>query len=109
MLEEIPYATFLEWRQFDQVSPIGDRRSDWQAASICAAVMNAMTMGHGVQTRFAPKDFLLEFGVEKAVKNAPAPDPAPNWKRMKSIARMFTTQANTDEERKSRIRNGRRR
>lgn len=108
MLREMPYHDFLAWQAFDSISPIGDRRADWQAASICSAVFNSMAIRAGAQKRFRTGDFLLEFTDEEGKEAPKVEAPSTNWKVMKTYARMFAKQANADAEKK-RTRNGRRR
>jgi hypothetical protein len=102
MLREMSYDDFLTWQAFDRMSPIGDQRGDWQAASICSAIFNAMAIRARSDKRFATSDFLLEFTDEGLKKKQEDTTPAPSqdWQRMKFIARMFTAQANTDEEKR---------
>ena len=81
MLRELTFKQFLELREYDRISPIGDRRGDWQAAAICALLANlAATRGHS-RKRFKVKDFLLEFGDEKIA-------PRQTWQEQKMIAQM---------------------
>lgn len=116
MLREMPYPRFLEWQEYDRISPIGDRRGDWQAASICSAIFNSMAIKAGSGKRFATKEFLLNFKMDEDAKVEPTA-PAPPWRKMKMIARLFTAQANADEARgtnreakqKTRTEHGRRR
>lgn len=75
-----------EWMAYDLISPIGDRRGDWQAAAICAAVANVMMAVNRGRKRFNVSDFLLEFG--KVVKRAKDVEEGKSWQEMKFIAQM---------------------
>lgn len=98
MLRGMTWQQFLEWKAYDQVQPLGDERGDWQAASICAALMTAIT-----RKVFSPETFLLKFrDPDEAPPEPPKAKPvAPDWQRMKMIARMQTALANADEQRKN--------
>jgi hypothetical protein len=101
MLRELTWEQLTEWRAYDQIEPIGDHRSDWQAASICAAMANTTMAVNRLKKRFRVKDFLLEFGdVEKEVKEEPKAAPA--WHAMKFIAQQQTAIANAAEKKKNR-------
>ena len=97
MLREMSYTDFLAWQAYDRVEPIGDRRGDWQAASVCSAVCNTLAAQSGSKTRYTTKDFLLQFTDEvvEAKKEVPA---VPDWQRMKFTARMFVAQANAEKK-----------
>ena len=59
---EIDSREFAEWVAFESIDPGGTTRSDWQAASICATIVNS------TRTKGSPakvKDYLLEFGPPK--------------------------------------------
>ena len=62
MLRRLPFKQLLEWEAFDQLEPIGGRRGDWQAASICSMLANIAIAKGRSRKRFQVKDFLLEFG-----------------------------------------------
>lgn len=49
---------FGEWKAFDRISPIGDVRSDWQAALIASTVAKVF----GSKGWRPVSDFLLTFG-----------------------------------------------
>jgi hypothetical protein len=53
---------FAEWMSFARLEPIGERRGDWQAASIVAAIANANRDPKKRKEAFAVSDFLLRFG-----------------------------------------------
>lgn len=96
MLKELPFAQFREWQAFDQIEPIGGIRGDWQVASVCATVMNALHMRVGSRERFSPSDFMLKFdSVVKEAKKDPAKvQPArtrytQTWQEQKMIGMMF--------------------
>ena len=102
MLEELPHRQFLEWQEYDKIEPIGGLRGDWQIASVCSLVANLAAARSGSRTRFTPKEFLLEFKEASEIKEVEKPEatPATPWQTMKFYARMFTAQANADENRK---------
>jgi len=94
VLEELTFPQFLEWFAYDALEPIGGRRGDWQAASVCSAIANTAAARSGSKKRFLTRDFLLEFGADK-------PTPAPSrqtWQEQKMIAMMFA--AASHEKRK---------
>jgi len=86
MLNRIPFWQFLEWMEFDRTNPIGPQRGDWQAAAICAAMMNGFAAQMRSKKRFRVKDFLLEFGDPKQVAQGKKKQ---SWQEQKFIARMF--------------------
>jgi hypothetical protein len=90
------WQQFLEWKAYDQVQPLGDERGDWQAASVCAAFMTAIT-----RKVFNPETFLLKFRDPDEAPPEPPKPAAPDWQRMKMIARMQTALANADEQKKN--------
>ncbi len=105
MLKELPYQQFLEWQEFDRIEPIGQKRGDWQVASVCSLLANIAASRSGSEHRFTTRDFLLEWRdaselakVETETKQAPAPTTA--WQQMKFYARMYAAQANADEKHK---------
>jgi hypothetical protein len=90
MLERMSFDDLMWWRAFDLIEPFGDRRADYHAASICAAIYNTTLMRGGSRKRMNPTDFLLEF---KDVETPDAPEqagtpPTAGWQQMKSIAKM---------------------
>lgn len=91
MLDRIPFWQLVEWEEYDRTSPIGLQRGDYQAASICAAVMNGFAVMARSRKRFRVKDFLLEFGDPKNVANGKKQQ---TWQEQKFIARMFVAMAN---------------
>lgn len=99
MLRGIKATQFLDWMAYDQLEPIGARRSDWQAASICAMMMNVALMQAGSPKRFSASDFILEFGEAKPATK-PAEQPRQSWQEQKMIARMFFAASKADEAKK---------
>lgn len=102
------WKQFLEWKSFDELEPIGDRRGDWQAASICAAVVNLEMAMRRIKRRFTPEELLLEFDkpvvsmpLTKVVKEEPKPAPKGNWQGMKMIARMHFALAEADKKKRA--------
>lgn len=88
--------------EYEAIEPFGDRRADWQAASICAAFANITLASKGVSKRFRVKDFLLEFdNQEKTVKEGAKGRP---WQEMKFIAQMWAAAFNADEDKKKKRR-----
>lgn len=102
MLRELTFEQLQEWMAYDKISPVGDRRSDWQAASVCAAVVNSAAARSGSNQRVRVSDMLLEFtDDEKAAPAAPAARPGKSEAEMKFIARMCASMANAEEDRKT--------
>jgi len=58
MLEEIDWDQLREWREYDELEPLGDRGAELRLARTMALTMNihADTKKHGV---FDPLDYLL--------------------------------------------------
>ena len=89
---------------YDQLQPFGDRRSDWQAATICAAVMNAAAMRGGSRKRFRVKDFLLVFKDAETKVKEEKDEPRQTWQEQKLIAQMFVAMSNAEQKQKKRKR-----
>lgn len=105
MLRELTWEQLLEWMAFDRISPIGDRRGDWQAATVCAAVINSSAALKGLPPIVRVADMMLEFSDAETPAPAAAKQPAgKNESEMKFIARMSTALANADEARSKRKR-----
>lgn len=108
MLRELSWEELLEWKAFDEISPLGDKRGDWQAASIASVIRNNILLQAGMGDKLtSPSDFLLEFKpIEERVEAAavapaaPKPAPATNWQRMKMFARMHVAISNADVQRR---------
>lgn len=97
MLDEITWEQFQEWLAYEVVEPFGERRADWQAASVCAVVANVAAAKSGSRKRFKVSDFLLEFDEkEKALPE----QGGQTWQQQKMIAKMFAAIATVEEERK---------
>jgi len=91
MLERMSFDDLMWWRAFDLIEPFGDRRADYHAASICAAIYNTTLMRGGSRKRMSPSDFLLEFKDVETKPDAPGKTETPptaGWQHMKSIAKM---------------------
>lgn len=86
MLKQITWPQFLELKAYDQIEPIGTRRTDYQAASICATLAN-LAVGRRSRRRFKVSDFLLEF--DKQAEAAPDKPAGQTWQEQKMIAKMF--------------------
>lgn len=99
MLREMSFTDFLQWQAYDQIEPIGAVRGDWQAASICSMMANLTAMYAGSKKRYRTKDFLLEFGEEREVKET-KDDGRQSWQQQKMIAQMFVAMANAGTKRK---------
>lgn len=93
MWRHMTRAEFLDWWALDQIEPIGDTRSDYQAASICAAMMNGLAALARSKKKFSVETFLLKWG-EAAEEEKPAGVP---WQQMKLVARMWAASAKADE------------
>lgn len=97
MLDRMSFDDFLNWRAFDLIEPFGDRRADYHAASVCAAVFNAALMRGGSKKRVRVSDFLLEF--KDAVTKVEEAGPNAGWQRMKWLAKMhFAASKATDKK-----------
>ncbi len=91
--------------QYERIEPFGERRGDWQAASICSILANLAMARTRSKKRFSPNDFLLQFTKERkeVTPQSEAQAKAENSKRMQIIARNFAGMANAmirAEERK---------
>ena len=84
MLHRITHKQFLDWKEFDRTSPIGDIHGDWRAASICAAFTNVILASRGVKKRVKVSDFMLEFGDAKDYMA-----PRQTWQEQKMIGQMI--------------------
>jgi hypothetical protein len=101
MLESMTFDDFLNWRAFDLIEPFGDRRADYHAASICAAMFNATLMSKGSKKRVRVSDFLLEFrDAEAKIEEEQAS--SAGWQRMKWIAKMHVAVSKTTKEKPTR-------
>lgn len=105
MLREMPWRQFLEWEAYDQVEPIGQKRGDWQAASIVTALYNVAASLTRSRKRWRVKDWLLEFTTEGPSKAVVTPA-RQTWQEQKSIAMMFAAMANATPAKRKR--NGKR-
>lgn len=88
---------------YEAIEPFGDRRADWQAASICTAFANITLASKGAKKRFRVSDFLLEFDTEDkkvVTKEGASAPPAKTWQEMKFIAQMWAAAFNADEDKK---------
>lgn len=93
--------------EYEAIEPFGDRRADWQAASICAAFANITLAARGAAKRFKVSDFLLEFDSEekKVTKDMEeGAAGAQSWQQMKFIAQMWVAAFNADEDKKNKRR-----
>jgi hypothetical protein len=89
MLKSISFKELMQWRAYDKIEPIGQKRGDFQAASICAATMNAVLLSKGIRSKFRVSDFMLEFKEEETkVETTPSGSPPADWQRLKMLARM---------------------
>ncbi len=87
--------------EYEAIEPFGDRRADWQAASIVAGLANVIIAVNRGTKRFRIKDFLLEFDrQEKEVAKEGAAPAGKTWQQMKFIAQMWAAAFNADEEKK---------
>jgi hypothetical protein len=90
MLRGLTWRQFEEWMEKDRLDPIGQKRGDWQAATICATFMNIHASEHAVKTRFSPSDFMLEFGPRVDKEEVPK---GQSWQEMRMIGQMMATQS----------------
>lgn len=88
------WQEFLEWIEYDALEPIGPPRGDWQAASICAAIMNGVAITARSRKRFRVKDFLLTWGGGSSTTK-----PKQTWQEQKFIARMFVAMSKSIKKR----------
>ena len=51
---------FMEWAEFYELDPWGDKRADLRESILCSLVANALRKKGS--KRLAPKDFMPEFG-----------------------------------------------
>lgn len=100
---------FNDWRRYDEIDPIGGGRSDWQAASVCATVMNAAAVMIGSKQRVKISDFLLDFSGERASERAKDKPQQPHWKSMKFIAQMMVAASQADVSREAALEEKRKR
>jgi hypothetical protein len=49
------------WQLYDAMEPVGDRRADLRAGSICATLANVHRDEEKKRTPFTPEDFVLQF------------------------------------------------
>lgn len=103
MLRRMSWSLFQDWRDFDQVEPIGGVRGDWQAASICATLTTIAAARAGGGGRiFSPEEMLLKFKA-KDVEVVKEPDaPAQSWQEQKMIGMMWAAASNADQRRRKR-------
>lgn len=85
----------MEWQAFDDISPIGDKRGDWQAASIAAFLANVIIGAHGGTKRFKISDALLEFDTQPK-EGANAATPARDFRVLKHYARQFAAMSRAE-------------
>lgn len=103
MLSELSWEEFVEHQAFASIEPFEAAKLDWQFASVCATVMNAVAGAVGSRKKFELKKFVLDWGGAKAneTKKPMA------WQDMKRLAKMFTVAFNEPEKPKGRKRHGR--
>ena len=85
---------FAEWQAFDRISPIGDIRSDWQAALIASTVARVF----GSKGKHRIDDFLLRFGPREL------PDPEDLGRRVMAMFKRIRRKArgeNGDNDRQT--------
>jgi len=99
MLRSITWAQLMEWMEYAALEPFGDRRRDWQAASVCATVANMTAIGMRSEKRFKVADFMLDFTQEPHAESEPA---GKSWQEMRMIARMMALQSQAQERKKRR-------
>lgn len=90
---------FFDWWAYDQVEPIGAMRGDYQAASVCATIMNGFAVMARSRKRFKIKDFLLEWGKEAKVAEPGGKDNGQPWQKMKLVARMWAAASKVEQKR----------
>lgn len=95
MLRSITWPQFVQWMEYAEAEPFGDRRQDWHAASLCATMMNQTAMLMRSETRFNVRDFLLDFDGEEK----PTPAPEKSWQEMRMIAQMLAAASNSKKRR----------
>jgi hypothetical protein len=93
MLRQLTYRQFLEWKLFDAINPIGDKRGDWRAAAISATVMNAaeritatLARRQRVSRTWRPEQLLLKF-VSAGTRGKK--DDGQHWKEQKALAKIW--------------------
>ncbi|MCR4301789.1 MAG: DUF4035 domain-containing protein [Sulfuricaulis sp.] len=78
MLRGLTAKQFMAWVSYMRLHPIGERRADYRAASVCAVIAN-VNRGKD-QKPFTVEDFLLKFGEE-------APERKQTWQEKQAVAR----------------------
>lgn len=101
MLSRMSWKQFAEWQAYDEIEPFGDKRGDWQAASIASAIFNALMIFVRSRKRFRVMDFLLKFGKEREEKEGPKTE-RQTWQEQRMIAQMFAAAFNSDGKKKRR-------
>lgn len=109
MLQSMTWEQFREWRAYESIEPFGDRRADWHAASICAAVWNATLASRGIDKQMTVEQMLLHFKAKptdstKEVTTSDQPKPAKDYKALKFVAKMWTSVMNAEERLKEKRR-----
>ena len=98
MLRQVTWPQLLEWKEYFEAEPIGDKRADFHAASICCALANTMIATSGGNQRFKIADFLLEFDRQATDVKEIKEEPKAAVQRMKFIARQWTALMNAAEK-----------
>jgi len=82
--------------EYERLEPFGDKRGDWQAASIIAGISNVLLACFHSDQRFKVADFMLKFG-GTAAPEAPT---GKSWQEMKLIAQMMTAASQAKKRRR---------
>ncbi len=66
LLSQLTSCQITEWRAYDRLEPIGERRGDYRVALLCSVITNLIMSIYGVEDgkRATLQDFLLQWGEE---------------------------------------------
>jgi len=81
--------------EYERLEPFGDKRGDWQAASIISGISNVLLACFHSDQRFKVADFMLKFDG----KVAPEAPSGKSWQEMKLIAQMMTAASQSKRRR----------
>lgn len=102
MLREIGWEQLTEWMEYERIEPFGDRRADWQMASLCSLIANLEMAKTRSQRRYSSRDFLLQFcDADTPTTPTTVSTPAPagqSWQYLKTIARMHVKLSDAQRE-----------
>jgi hypothetical protein len=92
-------SQILDWMAFDEVSPIGDVRGDYQVAQIIAHHVNSVRDRKRYPDPFPVAAFLLEFDQKR--REIPKAQPTKrDWRELKAIAKELAAGYNAKNDKK---------